>query len=137
MNESREFSVLQGEVLKSIAGCNPGSDTVTFETESGKTFRMHHYGDCCECVEVVDVAGDVNDLVGQTILLAEVVLHVGETPEDAPKGDHYLDESFTWTFYKLATNKGYATIRWLGTSNGYYSETVDFEEVITADATTT
>jgi hypothetical protein len=44
-----------------------------------------------------------------------------DTPADL---DNEPSDSFTWTFYKLSTIIGSVTIRWLGESNGYYSESV-------------
>lgn len=93
---------------------------ITFHVQGGGTLHMYHDQDCCETVRVEDVVGDLTDLIGSPILLAEEV--VGETPNDYEFG--WTPESYTWTFYKLATIKGYVDIRWLGVSNGYYSESV-------------
>lgn len=72
-----------------------------------------------------DICGDLNDLVGVPLLVSEEV-HSND-PEPVPI--QLVNESYTWTFYKFATTKGYVTIRFLGESNGYYSERVDFAEV--------
>lgn len=114
------FNELMGLTLSAVEGLQEGSEEVRFTTTDGRVFRMHHWQDCCETVSIVDVTGDPDDLLGEAILRAE------ESSADA--GDN-TSESGTWTFYKLATRKGYVDIRWLGESNGYYSESVDFEEV--------
>lgn len=106
---------LEGKVLAKVI---EEDESITFETADGDTYVMYHDQDCCESVTVEDVAGEFVDLIGEPILMAE---EVTETGEHSDWGD-----TFTWTFYKLATMFGYVTIRWYGSSNGYYSESVDF-----------
>lgn len=78
------------------------TDKLTFTSSDGKTFLMTHVQDCCEQVHLSDVVGDLRDLVGSPILIAE------ETCNQVV--DRNKDESATWTFYKLATQKGYVTM---------------------------
>lgn len=120
---NHEISELIGKTLTEIQ--NSG-DTIRFTVEGGEQYEMLHYSDCCESVSVEDVIGDLNDLIGSPILQAEESSS-NEDPEGYKRD--YPPESATWTFYKLATVKGYVTIRWLGESNGYYSESVDFVKV--------
>ena len=40
------------------------------ETE---TFRFFHYQDCCESVYIDDIVGDLSDLEGEPLLMAEEV----------------------------------------------------------------
>lgn len=73
-----------------------------------------------------DVCGDFDDLIGEPLLIAEVVTNSEENP---PGVNPEYQDSFTWTFYKLSTIKGSVTIRWYGESNGYYSEDVSFARI--------
>lgn len=98
-----------------------GKEEIYFYTDKTK-YRMFHSQDCCERVYIDDICGELDDLVGSPILMAEEVVN-----RDIDKKDD-SDWSWTWTFYKLATQKGYVTIKWYGESNGYYSESVYFEE---------
>lgn len=95
-----------------------------FKWESGKQYLLGHHQNCCERVNLEDVCGDLEDLIGSPIIMAEEVS--SEPPEDFNK-DNY--DSYTWAFYKLGIQKGTVTLRWFGSSNGYYSEAVYLYEV--------
>lgn len=118
-----DFSVLRGLVITKITGLATGCDVVNITTECGRRFQMRHDQDCCEWVGITEVVGDESDLILSPVLLAEKRTNVGGDP--APK---HQPNSWTWTFYELATNLGSVTIRWLGESSGYYSEGVNFYE---------
>ena len=89
---------------------------------------MHHQQNCCENVYIEDIIGDLSDLIGSPILIAEEVTSDKNPETVKPEIIEYQD-CFTWTFYKFATMKGYVDIRWYGESNGYYSESVDLSFV--------
>lgn len=120
-----KFEDLLGKIITSI-DINDDKDKIIFTLHSGKRCILYHSQDCCESVSIEDIEGDINDLLGHPILLADEVTSY-ENPEGIEKD---YQESFTWTFYKLATIAGSVTIRWYGQSNGYYSESVYFEEMV-------
>lgn len=116
------FEDLVGKTITSIQGLEEGSEAVLFTLSDGTRCQLSHYQDCCESVSLYDVVGDVEDLIGEPILLARE-----SSSGDSPPGLPESSESQTWTFYTIATRKGYVDMRWWGTSNGYYSESVTFE----------
>lgn len=101
-----------------------GSDELIFRAADGSGFRFFHIQDCCETVDIVDICGDLLDLVGTPMLIADESTSDNINPPEV-KVPEYQD-SFTWTFYRFATIKGSVTVRWYGSSNGYYSESVNF-----------
>ena len=121
-----ELKDLIGQTMASVE--NLGDSELLFVTTDGKKFKLHHLHDCCESVSIESVVGDLNDLVGEPMLVAEEITST-ENPQDAKPETLEYQDSFTWTFYKFATRKGYVDVRWYGESNGYYSESVDFDAV--------
>lgn len=107
---------------------NVTGDSMTFRCSEGE-FIFKHDQDCCESVDIESITGDILDLVGTPILKAEE--SSGETPSDYVFD--YEPDSYTWTFYKFATIKGYVDVRWLGVSNGYYGERVSLEFIPAED----
>jgi hypothetical protein len=108
---------LKGLVFHSV---KQDDGEVVFTMNDGTKYIMYHEQDCCENVYIEDVCGDISDLENTPILTAEERANY----DDLGPLDEY-DDSYTWTFYEFRTIKGSVTIRWYGTSNGYYSESVD------------
>jgi hypothetical protein len=122
-----EVDVLKGKTLSSVL--TDGNEEILFETVEGDIYKMFHSQDCCESVYIESIVGDLQDLVGEEILVAEANENLFDILKNAGKDEDNGDDSYTWTFYKFATRKGYVDIRWYGSSNGYYSEGVDFVKV--------
>jgi len=119
------FSSIVGKTFKTVV--NEDNEQIRFTTENGEEYLMYHSQDCCESVSVEDITGDLADLVGFPILHAEESSSP-DRPADLPQPE-YVDDSQTWTFYRISTIRGTVVIRWYGSSNGYYSESVDFEKI--------
>lgn len=115
------FEDLVGKTLTNIE-VSKDEDEIIFTLDNGKKYKLYHSQECCESVYIEDIGGDLINLVGYPITMAEESTNSNECRM-------IEEDSFTYTFYKLATVKGYVTIRWVGGSNGYYSESVDWDEV--------
>ena len=127
---SDPVSQLIGLTLNRIEGCLPESNEVTFYSECGQQFRMYHEQACCEFVELHDVEGDVADLIGTPIVVAEMVSNAAQQALNLITSLPEMGgECEQWTFYRLATTKGWVVLRWYGDSNGYYSTDVDFKRI--------
>lgn len=126
-NQIVDFASLVGMTLTRISKMEDSEDgdALIFYADTGRVFFMYHMSDCCEHVYIESITGDLDDLIGSPITMAEE----SSNSDDPPLEKDWDDGSHTWTFYKLATIKGYVDIRWYGTSNGYYSENVDFIEL--------
>ena len=113
-----DLSVMLGEVPTKI---NQDGETITFQFESGKEVIFYHGQDCCEEVYIEDVNGEWGDLIGNPLIIAEERVN----PPGLEGKQKY--EFHTWTFYTFRGIGGSVDVRWYGTSNGYYSESVDMK----------
>jgi hypothetical protein len=114
-----DIADMVGKVFSSVK--NVDGTELVFENDQER-FVFFHSQDCCEHVRIEDIVGDLSDLEGVELLKAEETNNIFDVLNTSEKE---FDESGTWTFYKFATCKGYVDVRWLGESNGYYSESVD------------
>ena len=60
----RNISELMGKTLTQIVNT---TDEIVFTTNAGEKFKLYHEQDCCETVEVEDINGELDDLIGAPI----------------------------------------------------------------------
>ena len=132
MEEMKTYNSLKGSVRgfnellgRTLYKAEADDEALTLYLSDTNYVRFCHSQDCCESVYIEDICGDLNDLVGAPLLVAEEVSDYDADPK------YEGEESYTWTFYKFATRKGYVDVRWYGSSNGYYSEGVSVQVVDT------
>ncbi len=118
-----QISDLVGEVLTHIDTDEKNAE-IMLTTQSGKIVKIFHSQDCCETVSIEDTEGNWHDLIGKVIVEA--------THDEVPQGDPPPEYPDSWTRTTLKFRVDDATVisRWIGESNGYYSESVDIESVI-------
>ena len=118
MNEefmNADLNKIVGKVIKKVEGLEKESESVSITFTDDWCVNFHHEQNCCESVCLIDFEND--NVEGGVIINAEEIM---EEEED-------YHSSQTWTFYKIETTKGEIWMRWLGVSNGYYSEAVHID----------
>lgn len=113
-----DISEMQGKTFGIVF---EDGERLVFENDTER-YIFYHSQDCCESVYIESISGDLNDLIGVPLLLAEEV----SSDDEGPLNEY--EDSYTWTFYMFATIKGYVDVRWYGSSNGYYSESVNLRK---------
>ena len=123
---TNDFFTLKGQTIRKIIALSTGSLKIV--TDKYK-YHLYHEQDCCENVRLVDVIGDVDNILNKEIIFAE---------EDSGAKDPEWHTSYdydchhTWTKFVLGTKNANVEFWFLGESNGYYSESISIqvEEIV-------
>lgn len=115
MNLNELVEKLKGTQVKSVSGLGKNSKVVTLELDDGNVIQFYHRPDCCETVSLVDK--EIHGKIKGELLYIKASSNRDNKPNEW--------NSHTWTFYEVRTTEGLLTMRWLGESNGFYSESVE------------
>ena len=117
-----EFSALVGEVLDAV-DIDREENQILLTTRSGRKFLVYHEQDCCETVAISGQDGNFDNLIGKPLIEArDFAVDTGESESDY--------DSQTTTTLVFRVDDQTVISRWIGDSNGYYSESVDIAELI-------
>ncbi len=122
---TNDFFTLKGQIVRKIQALNEYSLCILTDKYR---YDLYHEQDCCEYVRLVNVIGDIDNILNEEIIFAE---EDGGANDPDWYGDYYND-SHTWTKFVLGTKNANVEFWFLGESNGYYGESVfiKVEEIV-------
>jgi hypothetical protein len=120
-DEVVDLEELRGRVLESVD--IQGGRHMIMRFADGSWIEFFHNQECCETVRITDMTGDFSDLCGHPLLVAEERTRSLSAEEVAAAEQ----DTVTYTFYTFRNMGGTVDLRWTGSSNGYYSERVDWD----------
>lgn len=137
IKDSQEMlNLLIGETLIEVRKFNSSGypdnkelnpSTLVLVCESGNKFEFSHSRDCCEDVHLEEGLSELESMIGEKILSAEV-----SSNTDDNDGVYEDGIKTKWTYYKLTSAKGYCDLRWIGTTHSDYSLEVTIVQTVKA-----
>lgn len=109
INYLYDEQIIVGKTVQSVV--NNNNEELVFEFTDGSSCKFYHEQDCCESVNI-DYIEDLSVLKGVTLT--------------AVNREEYTNSESTITNFWFLSEKEKIQVTWLGTSNGYYSESVNF-----------
>lgn len=114
-------NLIGATILSVNPNTNRRDDALLYIKTDKGTMTFYHAQQWSEQVWLEDGLEDLEKMIGEKVLHAEVIKNYDEDALDEE------DDSYTWIYYKISTLNHDCTLRFYGTSNGYYSEGVDIE----------
>jgi hypothetical protein len=111
-------------VNETLTHIDVAKDEVLLTTKSGRQIRLYHSQDCCESVLLEDIEGNIFSLIGAALTRCETQIEKDQPPKPE------WNSSWTRTKFIFSTDSDTVILKWIGESNGYYSESVDIQEVV-------
>jgi hypothetical protein len=128
MNNEQKKPEAYDLIGKTIISIISENDTLRIATFDGGQYVFMHYQDYCEQVYIVQVDGNLSDLIGSP--LTGCVHEASDEKPSAIKNDEtWKEESVTWTTIVFETASARASVYWLGQSNGYYGEDIELKQI--------
>lgn len=101
------------------------NEAIVFDSGTNELYVLTHIQECCENVWIESITGELEDLIDNPLIMAEVA---SQTKCDE---DGFSDQIFY--FYKFATVKGYVTIRFVADDTPYYSTEVELKRYLVCE----